>query len=617
MKKSVLRLGKILSAIVIAAVVMFTGTNTVNGAANSIKVGTVTTLPGYVAGVKFHIKPLQGGGYAYCLNIHKETASNVTEYLDKEMDAGVAYILENGYPNKSFTGEKKKDFYITQGALWWYLDDTTGTANLGDGFKKTGSDEYGLRKYMKKLVSGAKDAKKAGFDIPLISPTLNGAVMSLSGSNFVSSKITVKESGFNAKYKVEIYDAPKGAYTTDVDGNKKSKFDNGEKFKVVVPESSVKDGQTESVKMHITSTAVINKAYKYTPKNSSIQPMTVLQPSSKEVSAKVVVRVKKESAPMCKFDETTNTYYGKNGNVVTKEQYIQECLTPKACSYDSSLNTYFGKDGRIVTKEVYEDECLPKRYCEYDATKNLYYGINGNVVTKDQYDRECNQNLVTIYKVDKNTNDTVAGASMIIRDMNGNQVLSFLSTANGNNITGLANGTYTVEEQVAPKGYELSNEKQQFTLSDTSKIVRVYFYNTPKARTIIINKVDSNTGKPVAGAVIVVRDANGTEVARFTSSNQAYVMNNVANGTYTVKEESAPEGYLLNTEEQRFTIDDEHNSHQVTIKNVPKTCENTPEECQVVVPDTGSSSLPFYLIGIAIIGTGLGYVYKKNKANQK
>ena len=464
MKKSVLRLGKILSAIVLATVVMFTGTNTVNGAANSIKVGKVTILPGYVAGVKFHIKPLVGGGYAYCLNIHKETASNVTEYLKGEMDAGVAYILENGYPKKSFTGNKKKDFYITQGALWWYLDDTTGTANLGNGFKKTGSDSYGLRKYMKKLVSGAKDAKKAGYNNPSMSASITTTKMNLDGSEskYTSNKVTVKTKNISTS-KAELANGPKGAYVADVNGNKKTSFNAGDKFIVVVPASSIKAGKTETAKVNVTATSTIYKAYKYAPKNSSVQPMTILQPVSKTVKSSVTVKASKPEAPKCKYDATKNIYYGI--------------------------------DGRVVTKEVYEDECLPKRYCEYDKDQDKYYGKNGKVVTKEQYIIECSENSVTIYKVDKNTNNTIAGAVLVIKDANGNAIKEFTSTINGYNITGLANGKYTVEEKIAPKGYELSKNIETFTLSDTSKSVKVYFYNIPKSRTVIINKVDSTTGK--------------------------------------------------------------------------------------------------------------------------
>ena len=162
MKNVISKITKLVSTFVLAALIIFADTQSVSAASNapsSIKIGKATLLTGYVAGVKFHIKPISGGGYAYCLNLKKQTASNVTEYYSNEMNAGMAYILENGYPHKKFTGNKNKDIYITQAAVWWYLDDTTGTSYLGKGFKSTGSDKYGLRKYIKSLVSGAIKAK--------------------------------------------------------------------------------------------------------------------------------------------------------------------------------------------------------------------------------------------------------------------------------------------------------------------------------------------------------------------------------------------------------------------------------------------------------------------------
>ena len=68
------------------------------------------------------------------------------------VDGGIVHILKNGYPYKSITGDKDKDFYITQTAVWWYLDNTTGSSNLGEQFKVSGSDAYNLRKYVKALV---------------------------------------------------------------------------------------------------------------------------------------------------------------------------------------------------------------------------------------------------------------------------------------------------------------------------------------------------------------------------------------------------------------------------------------------------------------------------------
>ena len=142
-----------------------------------------------------------------------------------------------------------------------------------------------------------------------------------------------------------------------------------------------------------------------------------------------------------------------------------------------------------------------------------------------------------------------------------------------------------------------------------------------KVRVVTITKVDSVTGKMVAGAEILVTNESGEEVARFTSTSDSYTLKDLAYGTYTVEEVTAPDGYFLNEEKQTFTIDSNHLSAQVTIKDIPRTCDNggkDDDECSVEVPNTGSNSTPFYLLGIAIISSGVGYVYKitRKQANK-
>ena len=120
-------------------------------------------------------------------------------------------------------------------------------------------------------------------------------------------------------------------------------------------------------------------------------------------------------------------------------------------------------------------------------------------------------------------------------------------------------------------------------------------------------KIDASTNLPLAGAVIVVRDQDNNEIARFTSTEEAYVIKDIKDGTYTVEEESAPEGYLRNDEVITFTIDNDHLSQQITIKNYK----------EVIVPDTSSnSSIIYTIIGLTIIGLGIGFV-KKNEQKAK
>lgn len=633
MKKIISKISKIVTTFVLVGLIIFTDSQYVNAATKTIRLGKATLLPGYIAGVRYNIKPLSGGGYAYCLNLHKKTASNVTQYFQYEMNSGMAYILENGYPHKKFTGNKNKDIYITQAAVWWYLDDTTGTSYLSKSFKSSGSDKYGLRKHIKKLVSGAKSAKSKGYTKPTLNAKVSSSTMTLSSDKkyYVSKSINANAKNITGKYKVSVSSAPSGTIITNTSGSKTNTFKSNEKFLIKIPASKIGEGKTATAKVKITASGTINKAYKYAPKDNKIQPVVVLQKETKSVSDTISVKATKPKAPkrvptppttptppsevpeepeksvvnIIKLDKTTNTAVegatlvvrDANGNEVAR-------FTTTTDSYEIE-NLANG----VYTVEEIE---APEGY-ELNTEKVSFTVSDSSRQVEVKFYNQAKDSVVSIIKLDKNTNNPIAGATLVVKDANGNEIKKFKSSINGYTITGLSNGVYTVEEIEAPEGYELSEEKETFTLDNTTKTVEVKFYNVPKDRIVTINKIDSATGKPLAGAVIVVTNDKGEEVARFTSTNDSYVLKDLPDGTYTVEEVESPEGYFLNEDSQTFVIDNNHLSYQVTIKNVPKTCENgglDEDECSVDVPNTGSSQVLFYLLGIAIISSGIGYVYK-------
>ena len=104
----------------------------------------------------------------------------------------------------------------------------------------------------------------------------------------------------------------------------------------------------------------------------------------------------------------------------------------------------------------------------------------------------------------------------------------------------------------------------------------------------------------MSGAVLVVRDESGNVISRFTTTEDSYVLTDLENGTYTVEEEQAPAGYQISGEKISFTIDEDHLSYQIMFENYP----------EIEVPNTSSSSMIFSLLGIAIIGLGIRFVYK-------
>lgn len=497
-----------LVAILIAIVSYCTLTTTVNAVPQQIELGSPESIPGYVAGTHFTTKTSTSGELMYCLNIHKYTAQNSTAYLVGELDAGVAYIMMNGYPTKSFTGEKLKDYYITQTALWWYLDDTTGSSNLSTSFKTNGSDQYNLRPYIKQLVAGAKEAKAKGYAKTTINASISDKTMSMSsdGKNYISNEIKVSSTNIS-EYKVEITTGPKGTIAIDKNGNKKTTFSANETFRVKVPVSKV-DGTKESIKVRISATGKIYKAYEYQP-----------------------------------------------------EVQNQQNVTPSIIS---------------------------------PIEENVETSINLEISTSK----------ITIVKIDKATGNAIAGAKLVLKDAEGNEITSWTSTTLGHVIKNLPNGTYTVEEVEAPDGYELNKEVVTFTIDDNNREQKIKFYNEAKERVVNIIKIDQSTGNPLAGAVIVIKDANGKEVARFTSTTEPYVLTGLKDGTYTVEEVSAPSGYQKSEEVYSFTLDPEHVSHQITIENAPI----------VEVPNTGvASSILLVILGLGIIGGGIRFVQKNSK----
>lgn len=500
MKKSIKK--TILSVLV--ALLVFVSTATATYAVpQTITLGGTETLEGYVSGVKFTTKTTKDGGYLYCLDMKKKTAKDTTATLKGQRDAGVAYIIANGYPSKSITGDRLKDYYITQTAVWWYLDDTTGSSNLSQKFKTTGSDPHNIRPIIKNLVEKAKTAKANGYAQTKLTITTSNKDMSLLDGYYVSSEITASSSNIST-YTVTLSNAPSGTKVVSTSGVEKTTFNAGEKFIIKVPGSKV-TGTELDIKVTAKATGYVTKAYEYTPVNNTMQPVALIETETQNVSSTITLSIENSK--------------------------------------------------------------------------------------------------VTIIKVDKSTNQPLAGAKLVVKDSAGNTITGWTSTTNGHVIRNLKPGTYTVTETSAPKGYKLNTTPVTFTVTASNQNVTVKVYNEPKETVVNILKVDNETQKPLAGATLVVRKADGTEVVRFTSTTEPYVLTNLEDGTYTVEEIAAPAGYILSSEKKTFTIDDNHLSHQITFGNNP----------EVKVPDTASSSLIFTLLGIVIISTGIGFVYKNGK----
>ena len=305
--------GDIFKKIKAIALLLFTGlilgTNlNVFAADKTISVGTPTKLDAYISGTSFNYKVTDKGKALYCINRWKNVVKNTTGTLVGEKDAGYTYIVANGYPYQSITGDKYKDYYITQSAIWWYIDDLNGNNySLSKEFKTTATDKYNLRGHIKKLVAGAKKAKNAGYQSVALSLSVSDKSLHMKDAKyFVSEYVTVNTTAIKT-YEVALTSAPQGSFIIDANGNKKTKFNAGEKFAVKVPQSKVTELST-NISLKVSATGQVNKVYEYTPSDTSMQNFITgyLVPVTKAVAKELTLNISTSKVSIVKVDKATN-----------------------------------------------------------------------------------------------------------------------------------------------------------------------------------------------------------------------------------------------------------------------------------------------------------------------
>ena len=83
-----------------------------------------------------------------------------------------------------------------------------------------------------------------------------------------------------------------------------------------------------------------------------------------------------------------------------------------------------------------------------------------------------------VFKLDRDTKAAVAGATLVIKNENGEELHRFVSNDTATEFE-LQPGTYTLNEVSAPDGYLLSDEVVTFTVSEDETVVtEVIMYNT-------------------------------------------------------------------------------------------------------------------------------------------
>ena len=192
---------------------------------------------------------------------------------------------------------------------------------------------------------------------------------------------------------------------------------------------------------------------------------------------------------------------------------------------------------------------------------------NGGTINKDSADASVSGKTnsgngngsdvvgsVTLTKKDAIDHETLLeGAVYDLYEVGSDQPIKtgLVTDENGQiTVNSLNKGNYYFKEITPPKGYQPNDNEILFTITGATTTVQVTAEDEPDSRlsqgSIVIAKIDAETGYRLAGAEFDLIDSEGNVFAHITTDmNGIGHLYNIPTGSYILRETKAPDGYLI------------------------------------------------------------------------
>ena len=171
---------------------------------------------------------------------------------------------------------------------------------------------------------------------------------------------------------------------------------------------------------------------------------------------------------------------------------------------------------------------------------------------------------VEVSKKDITTKEELPGAHLTVIDVDGKVIEEWDST-NEPHMISLPVGTYSLIETIAPEGFATASAVA-FEVKDTAEVQKVEMFDD--ITKVQISKTDITTGEELEGARLTVRDKDGKVIEEWVSGKEPHYFEKLPVGTYTLTEETAPEGYGT-AEMITFEVKNTTQLQKVEMKDAP------------------------------------------------
>ena len=502
--------------------------------------------------------------HMYCLEKEKDWYEDTVITKTGTLDAGYAYIVQNGYPAKSLTGDGNNDSFLTQIAVWLYQDRISGVSDDTTGVLTANQKRVILNsKYasiIKTLVDGAINAKNNYQNVkPAFSLSSSSFHLDSTGNYLITDEISVSANVNFSSYQVAV-DMNSAEILNKSNQPVTGKISSNEKFKIRIPLSKLTTADLD-IKVTVILDYTQYEAYQYSPPSTE----TGMQKSF----AAVINAVSKQAT----LDQTIPIPTGSL-TIEKVRSDNNQALAGAKIEVRRAINNELVQTFTTGTNPKTITNLLPGKYTITETSapegflideKTVSVTINTNALNPTV--KLTNSPLsFRVRKVDKITGQAVAGAVIKIVNSSGVEVYRFTSTTDYTTIPELTAGSYQAIEVSPPAGYYLNSTPVSFTVSESNTSQNIEIQNTKTS--VKLGKVDATTGKYIAGAELKLsREDGNMEPITFVSEDKAKVFEGLSIGKYILEEISAPEGYVTSNSKVSFEIASDGKTKNISLKS--------------------------------------------------
>ena len=503
---------------------------------------------------------------AYCLDSTKlgvNEAGSYTVNIDKVIDReDVWRVIINGFPYKSPSELGVRNdldaFVSTKMAVYCLIYNW----NPDTYFRHNGPDTRGnlIANCISNLVNIGRNGSQTRQNVSLNISKVGD--FQKSGNNYyqeysVSSAVRMENYSITS-----LLNAPSGSYCADTNGNKKTTFASGEKFRVYIPESEL--AQNIDITILVASKCETYPVLYGKAPNGRFQDYALTYDPLEDIGGQANLKISTNNAEIevIKTDnETGERIAGVLFGLYKDGTEISRATTDAngQASFDRLM------PGKYIIKEISNLDNYVINTQDFEV--NVKFGEKSTI----NITNEKKKGQIKVVKIDKDNNEVkIEGVTFKIYDELGREVDTLITDTNGEAISKLlpVGQTYTLKEISTLDNYVINTQDFKVDVK-FGEISTVNVTNEKKKGQIEVIKIDKDYNEiKLEGVTFEILDKSENIVDTLVTDTNGKAISKLLpiDNEYTIREKETRKEYILTKKIEKVILK-ENEIRKITFEN--------------------------------------------------